>query len=111
MNSLDIFSVRALMRALEQIHSTMDLEVTLFLQLSKMGSVQSQHFEEAGRLGLAVSEPLSRLTPADFRFDPKVQRHRQAALAANSRNGAGEAGFFFQAPESSDTLHCARVHK
>ena len=27
MNSLDIFSVPALMRALEQIHSTMDLEV------------------------------------------------------------------------------------
>jgi hypothetical protein len=26
MNSLDIFSVRALMQALEQIHSTMDLE-------------------------------------------------------------------------------------
>jgi DNA-binding CsgD family transcriptional regulator len=58
-NSLDIFSVRALMRALEQIHSTMDLEVlpeALFSAVRELVAGALFSFEQLDlRTGFGVS--------------------------------------------------------
>jgi DNA-binding CsgD family transcriptional regulator len=73
MNSLDTFSVRALMRALEQIHSTIDLEVlpeTLFSAMRELVAGARFSFEQLDpRTGLVIS-----MTSRDLVFPEETKK-------------------------------------
>jgi hypothetical protein len=73
MNSLDIFNVRALMRALEQIHSTMDLEVlpeTLFSAVRELVAGAQLTFEQLDlRTGVVTS-----MTSRDSVFSEEIKK-------------------------------------
>jgi hypothetical protein len=73
MNSPDIFNVRVLMRALEQIHSTMDLEVlpeTLFSAVKELVAGAQFTFEQLDlRTGVVTS-----MTSPDSVFSEEIKK-------------------------------------
>jgi DNA-binding CsgD family transcriptional regulator len=116
MNSLDIFSVRALMRALEQIHSTLDLEIlpeTLFSAVRELVAGAQFSFDQLDlRTGVGIS-----MISRDLVFPEEMKKkiielmptHPVVPAYKEGRRGAIRVTDCISQRRFQDTPHCREL--